>query len=108
MEKHEELMKTVRVNVACTQERQSKYHNCHSRDCSYQLTNLVWVRAFTQSCAKQAHMAKLAPKWKGPANILAILNRVNYNVFIIWVFKSARAILYSRGKPETILQCYCC
>ncbi|KAF5887895.1 Transposon Ty3-I Gag-Pol poly, partial [Clarias magur] len=78
VERQEALFQAVRSNIVRAQERQGRYYNARRRAVTYNVGDLVWVRAFPQSRAEDSHMAKLAPKWKGPAKILKALNKVNY------------------------------
>lgn len=80
VERQEALFQVVRENVARAQERQGRYYNCRRKAVSYKVGDHVWVRAFPQSRAEDSYMAKLAPKWKGPAQIKKVLSQVNYLV----------------------------
>lgn len=57
-----------------------KYYDQRHRSCEFQVGDIVWVRTHTLSKADDGFMAKLSPKWKGPAVIKKKLGLVNYKV----------------------------
>lgn len=83
VEKQEQLIKTVQANVAQAQSHQQKYYNARRHHVTYSLSQLMWLRAFPQSRAETLHMAKLAPKLKGPVLVVAAMNPVNYQVELL-------------------------
>lgn len=65
------------------QERQGKYYNKRRRAESFEEGDLVWILTHPLSRAADYFMAKLAPKWQGPAKILKRVINVNYKVVML-------------------------
>lgn len=74
------MLEQVRPNVSKTQVKQGCYYNPERQQVAFEFDDLEWIRADPLSKADAGFMAKLAPKWKGPAKILKRL--VNYSVFL--------------------------
>ncbi len=74
------LIDIVRENVERAQVKQKKYYDQKHRLCEFQVGDVVWVRTHPLSKADDGFMAKLSPKWKGPAVIKKKLGLVNYRV----------------------------
>lgn len=80
IERQQSLLERIKENVTRAQTRQQRYYNMKRQQVTFQEGELVLVRAHPLSRAGDAFMAKLAPKWQGPAKVLKQLNNVNYRV----------------------------
>ncbi len=74
------LIDIVRENVERAQVKQKKYYDQKHRSCEFQVGDVVWVRTHPLSKTDDGFMAKLSPKWKGPAVIKKKLGPVNHRV----------------------------
>lgn len=83
VERQKALLDQVREKTSQAQERQGKYYNKRRRAESFEKGDLVWILTPPLSRAAYYFMAKLAPKWQGPANILKRVNNVNYKVVML-------------------------
>ena len=83
LERQKMLIETVRHNVSKAQEKQGRYYNVRRQQVTYEPGDLVWIRDHPLSKAEVGFMAKLAPKWKGPAKIQKRLGPVNYSVSLL-------------------------
>lgn len=73
-------MDLVKKNVERAQHRQKYYYDLRRKYSKFQVGDVVWVRSHPLSRAEERFMAKLAAKWKGPAEIVKCLGPVNYSV----------------------------
>lgn len=69
IERQKALLDCVKDNVSRAQKRQAKYYDLRRRLVQYEEGDLVWVQTHPLSRASDAYMAKLAPKWQGPAKL---------------------------------------
>ncbi len=83
VERQSELIEQVKEKTSQAQERQARYYNRRRKLESFEEGDLVWIRTHPLSRASNAYMAKLAPKWRGPAKVLKRLNNVNYQVVML-------------------------
>lgn len=83
LERQQSLLEQVKRNVSKAQEKQARYYNPRRQQVSFECNALVWVRDHPLSRGEAGYMAKLAPKWKGPARVLKKLGPVNYKVAFI-------------------------
>lgn len=83
MERQKDLIKRVKENVTRAQAKQKKYYDKRHQLIQYQVGDIVWVRTHPLSNAEEGFMAKLSPKWKGPAKIVKRLGPVNYKVLLM-------------------------
>ncbi|XP_073808802.1 adenosylhomocysteinase isoform X1 [Danio rerio] len=83
LERQKILYDVVRDNVEKAQSKQRKYYNMKRRTQNFEEGDLVWVRTHPLSKADDAFMAKISPKWKGPARIVKKLGPVNYKVTML-------------------------
>lgn len=83
LERQKCLYESVRENVEKAQIKQKKYYDLKRRVQNFNEGDLVWVRTHPLSRADDAFMAKISPKWKGPAKILKKLGPVNYKVTML-------------------------
>ncbi|RXN34984.1 piezo-type mechanosensitive ion channel component 2-like protein [Labeo rohita] len=67
VERHENLIQLVKENVQRAQAKQGHYYNLRRKQTLYKEGDLVWVHTHPLSKADDGFMAKLSPKWKGPA-----------------------------------------
>ncbi|KAL1259570.1 hypothetical protein QQF64_010147 [Cirrhinus molitorella] len=80
LERQELFFNLVRRNVERAQAKQKKYYDQRRRSCEFRVGDMVWVRTHPLSKADEGFMAKLCPKWKGPAVVKKRLGPVNYQV----------------------------
>lgn len=80
LERHAQLIDLVKANVEKAQQHQRRYYNQRRRNQEFREGDVVWVRSHPLSKADDAFMAKLSPRWKGPAKIVKKLGSVNYRV----------------------------
>ena len=83
LERQKRLVESVRQHVAKAQEKQGRYYNLRREQVTFEPGDLVWIRDHPLSKAEVGFMAKLAPKWKGPAKIQKRLGPVNYAVSLL-------------------------
>ncbi len=83
LERQKRLCESVKENVEKAQTKQQKYYDFKRRAQNFNEGDLVWVKTHPLSRADDAFMAKLSPKWKGPARIVKKLGPVNYRVSIL-------------------------
>ncbi|XP_073731162.1 retrovirus-related Pol polyprotein from transposon opus [Misgurnus anguillicaudatus] len=83
IERQELLFESVRENVDKAQAKQKKYYDLKRRNQDFQEGDLVWVRTHPLSSADDGFMAKISPKWRGPAKIVKRLGPVNYKVVML-------------------------
>ncbi len=62
------------------QAKQKHYYDLRRKQTIFQEEDVVWVRTPPMSKAEGAVMAKLAPRWKGPAKVHKRLGPVNYAI----------------------------
>lgn len=85
LERQKELVSLVKENVERAQIKQKKYYDQRHKPIQFQVGGVVWVRTHPLSKADDGFMAKLSPKWKGPAKIVRKLGPVNYQVSLVSV-----------------------
>ncbi len=83
LEHQKDLINLVKENVARAQAKQKKYYDQRHQQTLFQVGDVVWVRTHPLSKADDGFMAKLSPKWKGPAKIVQKLGPVNYQVSLV-------------------------
>lgn len=83
LERQLQLINLVKNNIEKAQNHQRKYYNQRRKNQEFSEGDLVWVRSHPLSKADDAFMAKLSPRWKGPAKIVKRLGPVNYRVSLI-------------------------
>lgn len=72
IERQQLLLERVKENVTRAQARQQRYYNLKRQQVTFEEGELVWIRAHSLSRAGDAFLAKLAPKWQGPAKVLML------------------------------------
>ena len=80
IQRQQELGQQVRENVEKVQAKQAKYYNRRRSPACFQSGDRVWVRSHPLSRADVGFAAKLAERWKGPAQIVKVLSPVNYKI----------------------------
>lgn len=83
VERQKALLDQVREKTSQAQERQGRYYNKRRKPESFEEGDLVWILTHPLSRAADYFMAKLAPRWQGPAKIMKRVNNVNYKVVIL-------------------------
>ncbi|XP_053681478.1 uncharacterized protein LOC127161145 [Labeo rohita] len=83
LDRQQLLYESVKENVGKAQAKQRKYYNLNRRTQNFSEGDLVWVRTHPLSRADDAFMAKISPKWKGPAKVTKKLGPVNYRVVML-------------------------
>ncbi len=83
VERQKALLDQVREKTSQAQERQGRYYNKRRKHESFEEGDLVWILTHPLSRAADYFMAKLAPRWQGPAKIMKRVNNVNYKVVIL-------------------------
>ncbi len=83
VERQESLIQLVKENVQRAQAKQRHYYILRRKQAKYKEGDLVWVRTHPLSKADDGFMAKLSPKWKGPAKVCKCLGPVNYIIYFI-------------------------
>ncbi len=82
LERQKSLYESVKENVEKAQTKR-KYYDFKRRAQNFNEGDLVWVKTHPLSRADDAFMAKISPKWKGPAKIVKKLGPVNYRVIML-------------------------
>ena len=80
IQRQQELVQQVQENVEKVQAKQAKYYNRRRSPACFQSGDRVWVRSHPLSRADVGFAAKLAERWKGPAQIVKVLSPVNYKI----------------------------
>ncbi len=83
VERQESLIQLVKETVQRAQAKQRHYYILRRKQAKYKEGDLVWVRTHPLSKADDGFMAKLSPKWKGPAKVCKCLGPVNYTIYFI-------------------------
>lgn len=83
LERQKSLYESVRENVEKAQTKQRRYYDLRRRTQNFDEGDLVWVKTHPLSRADDAFMAKISPKWKGPARVEKKLGPVNYKVAML-------------------------
>lgn len=83
LERQKSLYESVRENVEKAQTKQRRYYDLRRRTQNFDEGDLVWVKTHPLSRADNAFMAKIYPKWKGPARVEKKLGPVNYKVAML-------------------------
>jgi len=83
VERQESLIQLVKENVQRAQAKQRHYYNLRRKQTKYKEGDLVWVRTHPLSKADDGFMAKLSPKWKGPAKVCKCLGHLHIRNYTI-------------------------
>jgi len=101
----EEAHENAREHLGAAQRRQRQQYNTRSRDSSFQVGDLVWLRNFKLN---PGEIPKFHKMWKGPYEILEVISEVNYRVKRVGQLKKEVVHINNMKKyyqrPETQVQ----
>lgn len=80
VERQKGMIHLVKENAERAQAKQKHFYDLRRKQAVFQEGDVVWVRTHRLSKAEDAVMAKLSPRWKGPAKIYKRLGSVNYAI----------------------------
>ncbi len=83
VERQESMICLVKENVKRAQANQKQYYDLQRKQTIFQEEDVVLVRTPLMSKAEDVVMAKLSPRWKGPAKVHKHLGPVNLAILFL-------------------------